>query len=279
MISVVGLGTAASRIAEKFSTTPNYTVYTLNDAVSRSSKSKFKLKSYETPEEYEDNIPNVEKFFANLDDHVQFFVVGSSYSSNYSLGILEQIKDKKIELFYIQPDTELLTGIPKLLDKIVFSILQEYARSGLLQSFTAISHLSVERAIGDIPIKKYYEAINSAIFSAVHYCNYFNHAEPEIGSVSKPLDINRIRSIAMLNPKNLQEKWFFDLDNERDICYYICINQDKLETDGSLHRKIVEQLKSKPRNAFRKISYAIYETPHDDFGFCVAHTNAIQNYT
>ena len=279
MISIVGLGSAASNIAEKFSSTPNYKVYTLNDRIEKTTKGAFKLKSFDTPEEYEENVPNLKKFFQDINDHVQFFIVGSSYSSNYSLGILEQIKEKQVEVFYIQPDTELMTGVPKVLDKIVFSVLQEYARSGLFKSFTAISHLNVERALGDIPIKKYYDSLNSAIFSAVHYCNYFNHAEPEIGSVSKPLDISRIRTIGMLNPKNLQEKWFFDLDNERDLCYYICINQTKLETEGSLHKKIVELLKKKPRNAFRKISYAIYETPHDDFGFCVAHTNAIQNYT
>jgi len=279
MISIIGLGSAASRIAQQFSITPNYNVYMLSDEFSRSSKRKYKLKSYETPEEYETNIPSLKKFFADVDDHVQFFVVGSSYSSNYTLGVLEQIKDKKIEIFYIQPDTELLTGIPKLLDKIVFSVLQEYARSGLLQSFTAISHLKIEEAIGDIPIKSYYNALNKTVFSTVHYCNYFNNAEPEIGTVARPLEINRIRSIAMLNPENLSEKWFFDLDNERDLCYYICINQEKLEKDGTLHKRLVEKLKSKPRNAFRKISYAIYETPHEDFGFCVAHTNAIQNYT
>jgi len=44
-----------------------------------------------------------------------------------------------------------------------------------------------------------------------------------------------------------------------------------------LHKKIVDMLKEKPKNAFRKISYAIYETEHEqDFGFCVAHTNVVQ---
>ena len=279
MISIVGIGTAASKIAEKFSSTSNYDVYLLNDAVKRNSKRKYRLKNFEKPEEYEDNIPSLSNFFSDIQDHVQVFVVGSSFSSNYTLGILQQIKNKQIDLFYVQPDTELMTGVPKVLDKIVFSVLQEYARSGLLKSFTVISHLSVEQAIGSVPIKKYYETMNHTIFSAVHYCNYFQHAEPEIGSVAKPMDINRIRTIGMLDPSKLSEKWFFNLDNEREICYYICINQDKLETDGNLHRRIVEQLKSKPRNAYRKISYAIYETSHKDFGFCVAHTNAIQNYT
>ena len=279
MISVVGLGTAASRIAEKFKKTKNYNVYVLNNAIERNSKYKFKLKSYETPEEYEDHIPDVKKFFATSDDHIQFFIVGSSYSSNYSLGILEQLKDKRVEVFYVQPDAELMTGIPKLLDKVVFSVLQEYARCGLLASFTAISNVMIEKSIGNIPIKTYYEKLNESIFSTVHYINYFNNAEPEIGMVAKPLDINRIRTYGILNTKNLEEKWLYELDMERDLCYYLCINKERLEKEGGLHKKIVDMLKEKPHNTFRRISYAIYETEYQDFGLCVAHTNAIQEYT
>tara|TARA_R110000824_G_scaffold147919_9_gene317506 strand:+ start:8490 stop:9329 length:840 start_codon:yes stop_codon:yes gene_type:complete len=279
VISIVGLGSAGSKIAEKFKNTKNYNVYLMNSTVERNSKYKLKLKSYDTPEQYEQNIPNVQKFFANIDEHVQFFIIGSSFSSNYSLGILEQLKDKKVDVFYIQPDAELMTGIPKLLDKVVFSILQQYARSGLLNSFTAISNIMIEQTLGSLPIKTYYDRINDSIFSTVHYINYFNHAEPEIGMTAKPLDINRIRTYGILNPNNLEEKWLFDLDMGRDICYYLCINKDRLENEGGLHKRIVDMLKEKPRNAFRKISYAIYETEYEDFGLCVAHTNAIQEYT
>ena len=97
--------------------------------------------------------------------------------------------------------------------------------------------------------------------------------------VSRPLDICRIRTIGMLNMKNLEEKWLFPLDMDRDVCYYMCINKDKLENDGGLHKKLVDLLKQKPKNAFRKISYAIYETEYEDFGFCVALTNVVQKYT
>ena len=279
MISVVGLGNAATKIAMKFKQTKNYNVYVLNNSVERNSKYKFKLKAHETPEEYENNIPNVKKFFATIGDRIQFFIVGSSYSSNYSLGILEQLKGKKVDVFYIQPDAELMTGIPKMLDKIVFGILQEYARSGLLNSFTVLSNVLVEKSIGSVPIKTYYDMINDSIFSTIHYINYFQHADPEIGMVAKPLEINRIRTYGILNPKNLEEKWLYELDMERDLCYYLCINRERLENEGGLHKRIVDMLKEKPHNAFRRISYAIYETEHDDFGLCVAHTNAIQNYT
>jgi hypothetical protein len=279
MISIVGLGSAASKIAEKFKETKNYNVYVLNKEVVRNSKYKFRLKEFEAPEDYEANIPNVQNFFKDIDDRVQFFIMGSSFSSNYSLGILQQIRNKKIDVFYVQPDGELMTGVPKLLDKAVFSILQEYARSGLLNSFTAISNVMIEKSLGNLPIKSYYEKINESIFSTIHYVNYFDHAEPEIGMTSKPLEINRIRTYGILDPKNLQEKWLYELDMERDVCYYLCINRDRLENEGGLHKKIVDMLKEKPRNAFRRISYAIYETEHQDFGLCVAHTNAIQEYT
>ncbi len=278
MISIIGLGSAASKIAEKFKQTKNYNVYMMNSSVQKRSKYKFKLKSYGDPEQYEKNIPDVSKFFANLDENVQFIIVGSSYSSNYSLGILEQIKDKKIDIFYICPDSDLMTGVPKLVDKAVFSVLQQYTRSGLLKSFTVLSNVMIEKSLGDIPIKLYYDKINESIFSTIHYVNYFSHAEPEIGMTSKPLEINRIRTYGAVNIKNLEENWFYELDMSRDICYYLCINRERLEKEGGLHKKIVDMLKEKPRNAFRKISYAIYETEYQDFGLCVAHTNAIQQY-
>ena len=53
-----------------------------------------------------------------------------------------------------------------------------------------------------------------------------------------------------------------------------------MENVGYLHKKIIGFLKNKPRNAFKNVSYAIYESPFEtDFGFCVAHTNVIQQKT
>jgi hypothetical protein len=278
LISVIGLGNAASAIAEKFSNLTNYKVFLLGSKVDKGANN-FVLKSYNHPEEYEKNIPDLSNFFKEITENVQFYVVGSSMSSNYTLGVLEQIKDKKIDLIYIKPDTDLVSGVPKLVENAAFGILQEYARSGLLNSITLISNINLENILGNVPIKKYYDTLNETVFSTIHYLNYFAHNEPEIGVQTKPADVCRIRSIGALNMETLEEKWFFDLDNVRDLCYYLSINKEKLETDGTIHRKYVDILKTKPRNAFRNISYSIYETDLDDFGFCVAHTNATQNNT
>tara|TARA_Y100000034_G_scaffold131489_1_gene192336 strand:- start:1213 stop:2067 length:855 start_codon:yes stop_codon:yes gene_type:complete len=277
MISIVGLGCGGSRIASKFSNMSQYSVYCLNKEVKRTSKYKFRLQHFETPEEYEKNVPNVKKFFGNLDERVQFFLVGASYSSNYALGILEQIKHKQIDLFYIRPDIELLSGVPKLMEKATFGVLQEYARSGLFNSITLISNLQLEKIIQDVPVKEYHNTLNNMIQSTLHYMNYFDHNEPEIGVMTKPSTVCRIRTLGALDMNKLEEKWFFSLDTPREVCYYMCINKEKLETDGSLHKRYVNILKEKPRNAFRNISYSIYETETGrDFGFCVARTNVVQ---
>ena len=276
MISIIGIGNGASAIATKFSDITQYDVYVLNDTIERSTKRKKKLKKFSSPEQYEENVPDLKKFFKDLKDHVQVFIIGTSYSSNYSLGILEQMKDKKIDIFYVKPDIELINGERRLMENMTFGVLQQYARSGLFNSLTIFSNLEIEKTLGDVPIKSYYDTINGAIFSAVHYLNYFTHSEPEIGQVAKPAEINRIRTMGALDPKTLKENWLFELDAERELCYYICVNEDRLATEGTLHRRLVDLLKKKPTNAFRKISYAIYETPYSDFGYVVAHTNTIQ---
>ena len=279
MISIIGIGNAASKIAEKFeSQQGNYDVYLLGSKY-ENSKNSFKLESFENPEDYEKNVPNLKSFFKNIKDDVQVFIMGSSYSSNYVLGILEQIRDKRIQIFYVKPDIELLTGIPKLIENTVYGILQEYARSGLFKSITIFSNTELEKSLPNISIKNYFDTINQAIFSSVHYVNFFRHTEPEIGQISRPLEMNRVCSIGALDIKNMSEKWFFELDSPRETCYYICINEERLETESGLHKKLVDMLKEKPRNAFRKVSYGIWETHLHDFGFCVAHTNAIQKNT
>ena len=206
MISIIGIGNAASAIAENFRTQENnYKVYKLGSN-QKNTKYTRKLKSFDNPEEYEDNMPDLSKFFKEVNDTAQVFIVGSSYSSNYALGILEQLKDKNIEIFYVKPDIDLLTGIPKLLENMMFGVLQEYARSGIFKSLTVLSNLEIEKSIPGLSIKNYYEKLNHTIFSCVHYLNFFNHTEPEIGQMARPSEINRIRTIGILDVKTLSEK-------------------------------------------------------------------------
>jgi hypothetical protein len=280
VISLLGIGTAGENIVNCFSNNKEYNCYVISDNVERNTKYKRKIKYQANLEDYETSTPNLEKFFSSMEERVQVFLCGSARTANATLTILQQLKDKKIDIFYIEPDVDLLLGAAKLQERAIFSVLQQYARSGLFNSFTIFSNPILEESIGSVPIKKYFETINKTIYYCVHYKNLFDHTSPIIGNLVATPGIQRIRSLGRIDPQTLQENWYFDLDSSRDVCYYICISTEKLEKDGDLHKNIIGHLKNKPRNAFKNVSYAIYESPFEtDFGFCVAHTNVIQQKT
>jgi len=277
MISVFGIGTAGHNIAQLFREHKNYNIFSFTTQEVDNVEGHTRLSSGLTPEQCEDNIPDLTRLKDTVDEDIQVILCGSSFSANYALGILEQFKDRKIQIFYIKPDTELLSGQSKLQENAIFGILQEYTRSGLFENMTIISNTKVEEIVGSVPVKNYFSTLNQTIYYVIHYMNYFANKQPIIGNLTNPTEIQRIRTFGMINPANLSEKMFYELDMARDTSYYVCITSSRLETDGTLHKKLVNTLKNKPRNAFKNLSYAIYESnTENDFGFCIAHTNAVQ---
>ncbi len=279
MISLIGIGEAGCNVVSLFAEHKEYNCFLLSED-QENTKWTRKLPKVSKPEECEEQAPDLSSYktLSAVQDRVQVFVCGSSFSANYTLAILQQIRDKQIDIFYIKPDVELLIGQVKLQERAIFGILQEYARSGLFNSFTILSNPAIERSIGEIPIKKYFDTINKSIYYAVHYLNVFDHTQPLVGNLSKPSEVQKIRSVGVVSVDKLSEQWYYEMQEDRDVAYYLCIASSRLENDGKLHSRVVQSLKDKPRNAFKNVTYGIYESPYEtDFGFCVAHTNYIQN--
>ena len=278
MISLIGIGEAGCNVVSLFENHKEYNCFLFSED-QENTKYTRKLSKVAKAEDCEGKAPNLSSYKTEeaIQDRVQVFLCGSSFSANYTLAILQQIRDRQIDIFYIKPDVDLLIGDSKLQERAIFGILQEYARSGLFKSFTILSNPAIEKTIGEIPIKKYFDTINKSIYYAVHYLNVFDHTTPLVGNLSKPSDVQRIRSVGIVSVNKLTENWYYKLEEDRDVAYYLCIANERLETDGKLHSRVVESLKSKPRNAFKNVTYGIYESPYEtDFGFCVAHTNFVQ---
>jgi hypothetical protein len=143
MISIVGLGTGGSKIAKEFEQYSVYNVYALDF-----------LEKHEKPEDYEKNVPDLREHLVDIDSHVQFFVVGSSYSSNYALGILEQIKDKKIDLFILNQIQNCWLVFQNLWRGQPLAYCKNTQDPDCFNSITFINNLSVEQVyLQNIPIK------------------------------------------------------------------------------------------------------------------------------
>ena len=130
MISVVGIGDFCCELVNKFSSYPQYEVYNIDSNI---------IPQLKNSEDYERNYPDIlNKLINDKNEELSVFLDGSESISGIILRFLETYKNRKINLYYIRSDLELVGNLEKLQDKITFSILQEYTRSGLFNKFISV---------------------------------------------------------------------------------------------------------------------------------------------
>ena len=198
MQNIVGLGSAGCNIAKSFSKYPEYTIRTI-DCIEPSGEEHFRIRKCDSHEEYERAIPNMSDFFSHIKsrDEVLFIIGGSGEISGASLAILQQINHAKLHILYVKPDVTLLSELGMLRERLVYNVLQEYARSGKFERIIIIDNTKLEETIGGAPVIGYYEELNKMIASTIHMVNVFDHTDPEIGTISAPLEVSRIITIGM----------------------------------------------------------------------------------
>ncbi len=274
-MNIVGLGDAGCNIAEAFTQYPQYKIFKIN--VDNEGKGCYNIPILEKPEEYESySYPKIKTFFKGMKGDVVFIVGGSGKISCGSLRILETIKNRNISILYIKPDDSLLDDESKMIDKLVYNVLQEYTRSGVFEKMMIVSNAEVDKVIGGAPIIGYFDKLNELIVPTIHMMNYFSNNKPVSGSIPKPKETHRIYTVGLFDTKKNEEKMFFSLDNSRNKCYIYGVNEEKLKTDKNLMKTIKKQMDSK-REENVSVAYAVYSTEYEyDIGYVISRTPNIQ---
>ena len=275
-MNIVGLGQAGCNIADRFGEQEEYRTYKIDSSEYTNQINYYQLKQRDDFQDYEKHSCDLREYFKSIDDEVYFAVAGSGDTSGASLWILEQLKRYKPNILYVQPDLELLSGQAAMKERILRGVLQEYARSGLFETAYLVDNMIVENFLGDIPVAGYYDGLNDIIVSTFHMINVFENTEPLIGTIQKPQESSRIATIGVASFESGEENLFYPFDLVREKAYYYAINKEKLESDGSLIKKIKTQIKSKMQDNVR-VSYGIFPTNYeDDYIFCKAYTSKVQ---
>ncbi len=271
----MGLGKAGCNIAKVFSKFPQYETY----GIDTTKDADITIRHRKTHEEYDEHFPNLKKKLKFKDEEVIVVVAGAGSISGGSLRLLEQLKNNNLAVLYIQGDLSIMSENQKKQEKIVSNVLQEYARSGLLERVILINNNMLERSIGDMSIISYYETLNQAIVNTVHMMNVFKHTEPVIGNFIRPSEISRICTVGIVDVESdddEKEKWFYDLTGVRDVVYYYGINEDDLKNDGTLLRKINNFVKSKISEDV-SVSYGVFKTTYEQkYCYCIKHSSMVQ---
>jgi len=273
-VKIVGLGKAGCNIAKAFSKFPQYETY----GIDTSKDADITIKKRNSHEDYDKSFPSLKRKLKFTDNDVYVVIAGAGQISGGILRLLEQIKNNRITVIYIQADLTLASEVQKMQEKIVSNVLQEYARSGVIEAIWLIDNQMVEVGIGDVPIMGYYDILNQAIVNLVHMINIFKNSEPVIGNFIEPSRLSRIATIGLLDVEESEEKWFSDLTNPRDVVYYYGINEEQLKEDGTLFKKITDYVKAQVVTGVN-VSYGVFKTTYDQkYCYCIKYSSMVQSF-
>ena len=277
METIIGLGNAGCNITKFFSQYPQYDCYYI-DSEARKEDNFLKIPKRTTHEKYESSFPvrKAEEFLKKAKSPTLLVIGGSGTISGCSLRLLELLKKKKPHVLYIKPDLTTLSTDRKLQERAVYGVLQEYARSGLLERMFIVDNAKLEEVLGDVPIMNYYNNLNHLLVSTIHMTNIYSNTKPLETNFFGLHPTSRIATFGMLDLETSQENLFFDLENPRDKTILYAINKESLEKDGSLFRKIKQQV-SQFSDENTSVSYKIFPTNYDDdYVYSLSYASFIQ---
>lgn len=288
MVSIIGLGSVGAKITEEMGKLGASSVFVIDSRkdsedlgfhpengyffVPYQEKRDDQTKSY-AHERYERPYPEIKPLINSLEDDVLFIVSGASDISGASLSILSMMESKKVTILYIRPDLEFLSSIKRLQERVTFNVLQEYARSGLLSSMFIMSNVNIEKLLGAITAKNYYQQLNKMLAYVVHMWYYCSNVDPLIDNIDEHLETSRIGTFGVADFEKSTEKAFYDLDQSKEKTYYFMLNETRLEEDG----RLISDIRNYLRDQESRVSYGIYPTDFEqDFVFYIDLTSHIQ---
>lgn len=264
---LIGLGTAGTKIVKGFSDMHQKILITKADFP----------KSCIREEDFEEQCPDFSSVLSFKEEECWFFLCGGSKCSSSSLRLLETIKHKKINVVYVCPDPDITSPNVLIRHKVAFNVLQEYTRSGLLNSICLVSNKCISNMIGDYTINNMYNLINNTISNSIESIEWFKTEEPTLGELHTPKEISRIYTLSIGNIKKSEENMHFLLDNITETCYIYSISKTHLEKNKDLLKFIKAKIAADKENKIIS-SFAIYPSDHkQSFYYSLKYSHAIQD--
>ncbi len=265
---IVGLGQAGCNIAKLFKSHEQYDVELLDEDKG--------IKKQSCVEDYDSIQYKPRKKAIKSASEGILFVCGSGKIAGATLRVLDGLKHVQMKVVYIVPDLEYSTQKEKMRHRVHYYVLQEYARSGMIQELILLDNKIMLSIAGHGTIYKYFDKVNYLIYSSIHTFNYCNNVEPEFNSLHETKEISRISTIGMGGLEENDEKLFFLLDNITETSYIVNINEEELANDIDLLpniKGIVRENKKKDRET----SFGIWSTTEEEGYYYVKHhTHFIQ---
>lgn len=263
MDTIIGLGEAGCNIAECFTRYKEYQTFMI-DHEKRDHKNFLALQKQDTHEEYELKYQALD--LSSCGEHIGLFCAGAGTISGALLRILEQLQDKKVWLYFIKSDPIDLTELGLLRERASFFILQEFARSDLLDKIYILDNKNITSMLSGVTVVNYWSKLNEFIASSVHILNYFKHIKPVMTTFATPPVSAKIQTLGIIDLETGEEKMFYDLKHIRHRYCYYSLSEESLNKDLSLLNKIKQQITAL-NTKISTSNYSIFNAGFDE-NFC-----------
>lgn len=268
MITAIGLGNTGCGVVKKLDAYENYSIITIDSGK--------EIKEQPTPEDYENNCPDFKKLFKGINNEVFLFMSPAGKISGASLRILEQLKEKKVNVVCICSDNFALSSVGILQQKLVLGVLQEYARSGLIKNLYLIDNSKVESLLLNVSIESYYDEINELISFIFHTFMCFENLNPILQFGNLDNGIASIRTFSIINENGEQNK-LFDLKNDTHEIFYFSHNK-KINKNKNFLKDIKQFIEKQSNSSTKKVGSKIFETQSEDLNtYSLISTHIVQN--
>ena len=263
---LIGIGNAGCNLINTFSKHHTKITITADDFPKHCKKT----------EDYEEHCPDFSDRLSFDGDECWVALCGAGKVSGCALRVLETIKDKTINIIYIYPDVTLCNTVQIKRNKVLYNVLQQYTRSGLLDRMYLFSNKQIIEVIGDQPITEMFNMINKQISNAIETVEWFKTQQPLLGSEHVAKNISRICTLSVGHFKKNEENMLFLLDNVTETWYIYSINKTQLEKNKDILNIIKNRIIEDENNNI-KSSFAIYPSEHkQSFFYSLKLTHHIQ---
>lgn len=283
----IGFGRAGCNIVESIKTScTDRRNYFLIDSTLRENadnQSSLQLPVYADPVQQERHMPvaRVKGLFKRLSGETLFVLAGTGDIVPGSLRALEIVAKKtgsnKLSILYVRPEEMQSAGQDKRrLDRMIFSVLQEYARSGECARMYVVDNSMMEQALsGTLVLTSYHEQVNNLLSFVLMTLESLNSTKSIYGAPGVPNQTERICTLGVFDVDDGEERWFYNLENavdycNRQTCYFFVLTKKSLENAAKLTQ--IRNMLAQKASLRNRVSYVIHDAQSlpNDYGFCVA---------
>ena len=265
----IGIGQAGCNIARLIASNPSVKGVYLDGGTG--------LPMCDSHEEYEASVPPLgKKMRLGKEQNIWVILCGAGKVSGATLAVLEQLKDRRVRVAYVYPDHFFLSKTQAMQNKVVYNVLQQYARSGLIESLYLFSNKSIQDFVGEAAISSLYDDINYTISNFIMTLNWMENAEPVVGGLFEPKEVSKICTVSVGQLGSDKENLFFPIENVTECAYYYSVSKDDKENEKNLLTKIRERVTLYIEREV-ECSFGLWENQSDvSFFYSIKYTHFIQ---